>query len=138
MSDLINKAVFEKSGVPLLQKFLDIASLRHKLVAGNIANVSTPGYQSKDINFHEELKAAVDNRHHVAGNMTHPNHIPVGKSREKEPEVEVNRSREGNGINNVNADKEVANLATNQLYYSVGTTLLARKFEGLRTAIKSK
>jgi flagellar basal-body rod protein FlgB len=138
MSDLIKKAVFEKSGVPLLQKFLDMASLRHNLIAGNIANISTPQYQSKDIDFHSELKNAVDNRRHVSGNKTHPDHIPLGKHRDRGPEIEIDRSREGNGINNVNADQEVANLAKNQLYYSVGTTLLAKKFEGLRTAIKSK
>lgn len=138
MSDLIKKAVFEKSGIPVLQKFLDTASLRHKLIAGNIANISTPQYQSKDIDFHAALKNAIDNRRHVAGNLTHPSHIPVGRHKDKDPEIEVNRSRDGNGINNVNADKEVANLATNQLYFSVGTTLLAKKFEGLRNAIKSK
>jgi len=138
MSDLLKKAVFEKIGVPLMQKFLDMASIRHKMISGNIANISTPKYQSKDIDFHSELKKAVNDKGHIQGTVTHPAHIPVGKSRDRGPELIVNRSKESNGINNVDADAEVAHLAENQIYYSVGATLLAKKFEGLRTAIRSK
>ena len=138
MSDLLKKAVFEKSGIPLMQKFLDMASVRHKLISSNIANVSTPGYESKDIDFEGELKKAVDNRRHIQGAVTDPAHIPLGRNRDEEPEVIVNHSKDGNGINNVDADKEMAGLATNQIYYSIGATLLQKKFEGLRTAIKSK
>jgi flagellar basal-body rod protein FlgB len=138
MSDLLKKAVFDKSGVPLMQKYLDMASLQHKLIAGNLANVSTPQYQSKDIDFDSELKKAVDNRRHIKGETTNPNHIPLGQSRDRGPEIKVNKSKDGNGINNVDADVEIANLAQNQIYYTIGTTLLAKKFEGLKTAIKSK
>ncbi|SYZ73600.1 Flagellar basal body rod protein FlgB [Candidatus Zixiibacteriota bacterium] len=138
MSDILKKAVFEKSGIPLMQKFLDMASVRHKLISSNIANISTPGYESKDINFEGELKKAVDDRRHIQGVVTNPAHIPLGQNRDSGPEIKVNHAKEGNGINNVDADKEMANLATNQIYYSIGATLLQKKFEGLRTAIKSK
>jgi flagellar basal-body rod protein FlgB len=138
MSDLLKKAVFEKSGIPLMQKFLDMASVRHKLISSNIANVSTPGYESKDINFEGELKKAVDNRRHIQGVVTNPAHIPLGQKSDGEPEIIVNHSRDGNGVNNVDADKEIADLAENQIYYSIGATLLQKKFEGLKTAIKSK
>jgi flagellar basal-body rod protein FlgB len=138
MSDLLKKAVFEKSGVPLMQKFLDMASVRHKLISGNIANVSTPNYKSKDIDFQAELKKAVDNKGHIEGMTTDAAHIPLGKNRDRGPEIIVNKSTDGNGINNVDADVEMGNMAQNQIYYNIGTTLLTKKFEGLRTAIKSK
>jgi len=35
----------------LLQGYLKVTSDRQQLVASNIANVDTPGYQTKDINF---------------------------------------------------------------------------------------
>ncbi|MCX6827262.1 MAG: flagellar basal body rod protein FlgB [candidate division Zixibacteria bacterium] len=138
MSDLLNKAVFEKSGIPLLQRFLDIASIRHKLIAGNIANVSTPKYQSKDVDFQGELKKAVGNKNHLGVMTTNPGHIPSMRSREGSSKIIVNKSKDGNGINNVNADTEVANMAQNQIYYSIGATLLAKKFENLKTVIRSK
>lgn len=138
MSNLIQNLVINKSGIPLLKKFLDLSSLRHKLIAGNIANISTPRYRSKDINFHGELKKAVDSGNHISGKLTHPAHIPVGRPRKSEPEVIVNKSQNNNGINNVDIDREVAQLAQNHIYYSIGARLLAKKFDGLRNVIKSK
>lgn len=138
MSDVIQNSVLSKSGIPLLKRFLNLSSLRHKLIAGNIANVSTPDYRSKDIDFHGELKKAVNNNGHIAGKQTHPSHLPIGKTQHDEPEIAVNKSRATNGINNVDIDHEVANLAQNQIYFSVGARLLAKKFDGLRQAIRSK
>ena len=62
---MIKNAVLDKSGFPLLQKFLDVSSLRHKLISGNIANVSTPGFKSSDVDFHGELRKAIDNDGHI-------------------------------------------------------------------------
>lgn len=134
---MITNMVFDKSGVPLLQRFLNLSSLRQKLISGNIANVSTPGYQSKDIDFHGELNKAVKNKGGLKVVATHPNHIPVGKTPQSGPEVTVDKTGESNGINNVNIDEEIANQAQNQIYYSIGARLLSLKFQGIRKAIQS-
>jgi len=138
MSNIIQKAVIDKSGIPLFKQFLNLSSLRHKLIAGNLSNVSTPNYKSKDIDFHDELKKAVGGDNHIQAKLTDPAHIPLGSSRDRGPEIQVDNSREINGINNVDVDKEIANLATNQIYFSVGAKLLAKKFAALSNAIKSK
>ena len=138
MSNIIQKAVIDKSGIPLYKKFLDLASLRHKLIAGNLSNVSTPNYQSKDIDFHTELKKAVGSDNHIQVKLTNPAHIPIGGSRDSEPEIVVDKTAESNGVNNVDVDKEVANLAMNQIYFTTGAKLMAKKFAALSNAIKSK
>ena len=138
MSNLIKNLVIDRSGIPLLKRFLDLSSIRHKLIAGNIANVSTPGYKSRDIDFLGELRKFVGDKEHLMGMVTDPAHIPIGKSRTSPPEIKINNSKETNGINNVDMDDEIANLAQNQIYYSVGARLLAKKFQALKTAIKSK
>ncbi len=138
MSNILEKAVFEKSGVPVLNSVLDMASVRNKLISGNLANVITPGYRSKDIDFHGELRQALGKEKHIEGAVTHPAHIPVGRSRTRGPEIKVNRLPESNGINNVDIDTEAANLAQNQLYFTAGARLMAAKFQGLKDAIKSK
>lgn len=138
MSNILDKMVFNKVGLPLMESYLDLSSARHKLIAGNLTNVSTPGYRSKDIDFHGELRKVLNKDSHIEGKLTDPAHIPLGKSELKGPEIIVNKSSATNGINNVDVDKEVSNLSKNQIYYSVGAKLLAGKFQGLRTAIKSK
>jgi flagellar basal-body rod protein FlgB len=138
MSNLIKNMVLDKSGFPFLEKYLDVSSLRHKLISGNIANVSTPGYKSSDVDFHGELKKAIGNDDHLKMTTTHEGHLPGRNSADNAPEIQVDKTGESNGINNVNIDKEMANLAENQIYYSIGARLLANKFAALHNAIKSK
>jgi len=138
MSDMLKNIVFNKVGIPLYRSYLNTASARHKLIAGNLANISTPGYKSKDIDFHSELNKVVNDKGHLKGAVTNSAHLPIGRSQLKGPDIIVNKSIDGNGINNVDADVEIANLAQNQIYYSIGARLLASKFQGLRNAIKSK
>jgi flagellar basal-body rod protein FlgB len=42
-----------------LQRAMEGASLRQEALASNIANVNTPGYQRRDVDFHGALAAAV-------------------------------------------------------------------------------
>ena len=38
-----------------LGKFLDVTVFRHTVITSNLANVDTPGYRTRDINFRQEL-----------------------------------------------------------------------------------
>jgi flagellar basal-body rod protein FlgB len=44
----------------LLQGYLKVTSDRQQLIASNIANVDTPGYHTKDINFQAAMQQATD------------------------------------------------------------------------------
>src|ERR1700761_1612024 len=50
----------DSSQTTLLQRFMDIAARRQELITSNIANVDTPGYHAKDIDFKAEMERAVD------------------------------------------------------------------------------
>lgn len=137
MENKIAQFIFNKVGVDKSEKYLDLSSFRHKLVSDNIANGSTPGYESKDIKFQEEFLKKTSESNHIAGYTTHSNHIPTGYHTEKAPNV--NREKIGpDDINSVNIDEEIPKLAMNELRYTIGATLLQRKFEGLRKVIQSK
>ena len=43
----------------LLERFLDLAVVRHGLIASNMANIDTPQYRTVDIDFQAELRKAV-------------------------------------------------------------------------------
>ncbi|HOP06931.1 MAG TPA: flagellar basal body rod protein FlgB [candidate division Zixibacteria bacterium] len=136
MADKIADFMFQKSGVSNLGKFMDVASFRHKLISGNIANASTPGYQSKDINFFEEFRRVTESSDELSGTMTHENHIPLGNHASKAPEVNEAKVTDGE-MNSVDADKEISGLAQNELIYTVGARLLKDKFDSLRKAIET-
>src|SRR5690349_11319559 len=43
------------------QQALELRTFRQQLLASNIANADTPGYQARDINFGSALQTALDN-----------------------------------------------------------------------------
>ena len=132
--------LFQKAGIPLLQRSLNAASLRHKAIASNIANISTPGYQRKEVQFEEKLQESLLTKI-ISGKRTDSRHIPIGRSKYSDitPQVKVDESEElASGINNVDIDQEMADLAKNQIYFTGTATLMARKFRGLKAAISGR
>jgi len=78
-----------------LECYMDLLAARQKLVASNIANVDTPGYKTRDIDFHREfMRAAANSRPEV---------------------VEVRGLPSKNDGNNVDVDREARLLAENAL-----------------------
>ena len=137
---MVNKTayfMFNKVGIPKYEKYLDLASFRHKLVGGNIANVSTPGYRSRDIDFQSEFARLTKETDNLAGVTTNKAHLPLGFHPERPPEPDEVKVVSGE-MNSVDIDKEISNLAKNELVFSVAARLLKQKFDGLRKAITSR
>jgi flagellar basal-body rod protein FlgB len=95
---------------------MNLLSARQKLVASNIANVDTPGYLTKDIDFHSEFENAVEGQ----APMT------------MEPQG-LTTKPDGN---NVNLDREARLLAENAMRFSVATNMARAELASVRTAIQ--
>ncbi len=138
MSNIIQQAIINKTSIPTLRRMLDLSSFRHKLIASNIANVTTPGYTAKKIDFDSELRKAL-RPEGLRTTVTHPRHIPLKSSMNSPPKVKNVAEREGStGINTVDIDREMADLAQNQLVYQLTAKLAGRKFKALKSAIRGR
>ncbi|MCR4427025.1 MAG: flagellar basal body rod protein FlgB [Firmicutes bacterium] len=131
--------IFETRVTRLMEKALDIASARHDLLANNIANVNTPGYKARDVDFHAELRAHLetDRVPRVAGRTTHPRHIPIsgrGGSPSSPMEMRSETSMRLDG-NSVDIDAEMAKVAENAAAYNTFAQLIADRFRTLRYII---
>lgn len=130
----LDQVIFDKTKVPVLTAVLDVTQLRQRVIANNIANISTPGYRKKSVRFQEYLESFV-RRPPVEGRRSDPRHIPIpqpiANPEVYEPESSVNDS----GLNNVDIDMEMAELAENHLFFNAGQRLIARQFEGLKKSI---
>ncbi len=93
---------------------MDLLSARQKLVASNIANADTPGYQTQDIDFQSEFQNA----------MSAPEAVAVAGLPNK------------NDGNNVSLDRESRLLAENALRFQAASSLLHSQIQILREAIK--
>ena len=108
---------------PLLQRMerlLDMAALRQTLVSSNIANVDTPGYRTRDIDFEKEMQRALSA---TPGEGLHP------------AVREIQGLIERPDGNNVSIDRETMLLAQTQLQFQTGVALLRQEFKRLQTAI---
>lgn len=137
MDNGLSKFLFTKMGVPNFSKYLNLGSFRQKLIAGNMANAATPGYKAQDIQFEREYQRLTGTSEHLAGALTNQYHIPLGEHALKPPRVELEKIKDGD-VNSIDIDEEVANLAQNELQFTIGAELLKRKFDSMRNAITSK
>jgi flagellar basal-body rod protein FlgB len=99
-----------------IEEYMDLLNTRQGLVSSNIANIDTPGYKSKDIDFQFEFES-------LAQGGT-PNVIDT-------PEL-ITR----NDGNNVSLDRETRLLAENGLRFNMAESLLRSKLLMTRSAIK--
>jgi flagellar basal-body rod protein FlgB len=105
----------------LLERFLDVNTARQALVSTNLANVDTPGYHTRDIDFLGELQRAMDGFTLVASN-------PVVR------QVRGLLARPDG--NNVSVDRESLLLAQVQLQFKAATAIIKAEFARLHNAIK--
>ncbi len=105
----------------VLEKMMDVAAFRQKVLASNIANADTPGYKAKDISFQRELNKAVEEA--------------IGKGHDYEiyETVTTMPNRDGN---TVNLDIEMAKVAENTLIYNAATQLMTKKMRMIKDVIK--
>ncbi|HMJ02774.1 MAG TPA: flagellar basal body rod protein FlgB [Conexibacter sp.] len=104
-----------------LEAALRGASLRQTLLTSNLANVNTPGYQRKDVDFHATLRAAQE----TAAPLEEISFDAVTESdRVVRPD--------GSGVD---ADTEAAALAQNALEYQALVQVASARTGILQTAM---
>jgi len=134
---IIQKQVIEKSGIPLFKKLLHVAAASQKLTANNVANVSTPGFQSQSLDFKKERQKAL-HKERVPIQVTNPAHIPsVNKPQSLKVIVDESESN-ASGVNNVDIDKEMGSLAENQILFTFGAKMAMQKFTALKNVIRGR
>jgi flagellar basal-body rod protein FlgB len=118
-------------------KVMDLRLMRQNVVMSNLANIETPNYKSRRLEFEKDLQSAVglDAKGKMA--RTNEEHIPtVFDADTFSPDlIKGFKHRVIHGEDNVDLDKEMTKMAKNTLMYNALTTVLKKKFEGLRTTI---
>lgn len=118
-------------GMTILERILHQAGVRHGVITSNIANVDTPNYKAKSVSFGEILGSETG----LA--TTDPRHLPAAEGNEA-GSVVVEDAQPWLDRNNVEMDVEVAKMTQNAMFYEAGVTLLAKKIEMFKSALKTK
>ncbi len=138
MPTAIEKMLFSDALPQMLKKALDFQSMRHTIIASNIANVDTPGYKAVDIRFEKELRSAIGSGDTLAMKTTDSKHIGGRKKDLKgiKPEIIPERGVSRLDGNNVDIDREMTKLAENQLMYIATIRAMTKRGELIKYAIE--
>ena len=132
------KTMFERHE-GITEKVLDMQLMRQNIVASNMANLTTPNYKARRLEFEENLQAALNLD--ARGKMTRSDekHIPAAfDSKTFGPDLEKDMPyRVIHGDDNVDLDKEMAVMAKNTMRYNALTTVLKKGFDGLRDVMSA-
>ena len=107
---------------PMMQRlshFLDATAYRSGIIANNIANIDTPGYHARDLDFRSQLTSLMSDDPQPAN-----------------PHVtEVAGLTERPDGNNVNMDREGLALGQTQLQFQTGVALMKSEIHRLNQVI---
>ncbi|MBM7659369.1 flagellar basal-body rod protein FlgB [Bacillus mesophilus] len=115
-----------------LESSLKYSTIKQNAIAQNIANVDTPNYKAKEVlkPFQHELKTAMQ------AQRTDARHFNFSNSQNSSGMVVTRASSQYNhNGNSVDIDKEMSELAENQIYYNALIDRINGKFNSLKTVI---
>jgi len=137
---MIKEILGNKTSLQVTLKSLDAAMLRSRVIANNIANITTPGFKRVEVSFEDELRKALD-KSKLKGSRTDFKHIELGRSDISNVIAKACKPADPalpSGVNNVDIDMEMSKLAENQLMYTMGLKFVKGAYEKLNSAIKGK
>lgn len=124
-----------------LEKMLDYYALKNKIISRNIANVATEGYRKQDVIFKDALEGELS-RNMKTNDVRH-----ISDPRSQFPSdhkyadfeiTEDDNPEKISGINNVDIDKEMADLASNNIKFKFAAKRLNSYYKNLQGVIKGE
>lgn len=112
----------------LLAEMIQGTALRHRVLAGNLANVETPGYQAQDVSFSVALEEA---GRVAAGGGNVPSRVQPTVTADAEAPIR----RDGS---TVDLDRQMVRLSQNTQWHNAMLQILASRFTQMKAAIKGQ
>lgn len=123
-----------QSTIKLLENFANYCALKNKVIAQNIANVGTENYHSQDVVFKDVL-----NDNMTALLKTDDNRQIGANESDAVPGYNVVTDKsndDSSGINNVDIDKQMSELAVNNLNFQFTSKKIGDYFKNIQMVIK--
>lgn len=121
--------------VNILDKAADAANLRNELLTNNIANVSTPNYKRKDLDFESVLQGELAGEKNLGKAVKKANqNLKTLDAQVYTDNASLSYRLDGN---NVDINTEEARLAENQIKYQALVDLMNQEFARYNTVLSS-
>ncbi|MDF2944518.1 MAG: hypothetical protein K0S01_3376 [Herbinix sp.] len=120
--------------INVLDKAADASWKRNEVIANNIANVDTPGYKRKDVQFESYLTSALIGDNSLDKRVANANLDSLDASVYTD-NASLSYRLDGN---NVDIDTETANLAENQIRYYTLLDSMTQEFSRIKTVLTAR
>ncbi|MFA7229061.1 MAG: flagellar basal body rod protein FlgB [Melioribacteraceae bacterium] len=124
------------TSVKLLQNLLDYCAVKNNVIAKNISNIGTENYRREDVVFKDVLNENV-NSILKTSNGKHLSIVAGNNSADSKFEHILDENTEmESGINNVNIDQEMTELAENTLRFKFASRKVGDYYRNIQNVIK--
>ncbi len=148
-------SLFQSSTIPVLEQVVNFTEARHGVLAGNIANMDTPGYRTRDLSpdlFQERLQEAIQTRHQPPNSTydTYDTSSPgmsaaSNSSRRAQSELrafsKVKDSMKSilrHDEADVSMEQQINQIVKNQQQHNLAISIMSAQFRLLRAAITER
>ncbi len=111
----------------LLTQMIQGASLRQRVLAANIANAESPGYQAQDVTFAQALEGAQPPQPGSAQGLRIQTRVA--------PDPEGAARRDGNSVD---LDRQMVKLAQNTMWHNAMIQILTSRLSALKAVIQNR
>ena len=123
------------TSVKLLQNLMDYCAVKNKTIAKNISNIGTEHYKREDVVFKNLLDENV-NSFLKTSDGKHIANLQIDNSQDPKFEHVYDESDNmESGINNVNIDREMTELAENTLRYKFASKKVGDYYRNIQNVI---
>lgn len=136
-------SLLASTNIPILQQVVNFSQARHGVLAGNIANINTPGYRTRDLNvevFEKRLKSAIAESKR-AGNGGRPISAGDLPTSPEDPMRKVSESMNNlmyHDDTNIDLEKQVAEINKNQYLHGLALQIMTNQMQLIQTAISER
>jgi len=131
--------LFTSTTIPVLEEVAKFSQVRHTTLAGNIANLDTPGYKFRDLSvddFQSQLQEAVESRRrpspaYYSGRDTADTRFQA--TRADNPHTILYHDK-----SNVELEQQVSEMVKNHMQHNLARSVVNQQFRLLATAIPAR
>jgi flagellar basal-body rod protein FlgB len=140
-------SMFDSSTIPMLEQVVSFTQARHGVLAGNIANLDTPGYKTRDLSpeeFQNRLKEAMESRRQKALSPTYEINARLAGRDTATGLDGMDKVRESiksvlyHDNSDVSIEQQVAEISKNHALHNLALNLMTAQFRLMRAAITER
>ena len=132
--------IVQSTTIPILEQVVNFAQARHAILAGNIANLDTPGYRVRDLSldtFQERLEEAVKARHErnqpqSPGLLEPPADDKMRRVRDSIKSILYHDD------SNVGIEQQTTEMTKNRMMHNMAISIMQSHFRLLQTAVSER